>query len=152
MWRLHRAECDNRHNHFLERNSTVLERILVVVDELVIVCRIDKVIIFFGNNVIDVQPVLRQFPVVWIFDENGMFELALQVASVFVAQVCRGFTVADNFGATHATDAAMVSGNEDGYALFSKRFEHAQKCRVLKPSLRQATKSRFIGQKLTNDL
>ena len=103
----------------------MLERIPVVVDELVIVCRIDEVIVFFGNDVIDVQTVLRQFPVVWIFDEDGVFGLALQVSSVFVAQVCGCFTVADNFGAAHATNATMVGGDEDGHALFGKRFEHA---------------------------
>ncbi len=89
----------------------MLERIFVLVDELVKVGRINEVVIFFGDDVIDVQAVLRQSPIVWIFDIDGVLVFSVLIASELVARVCRGFAVADDFGVPHTANRAMVGGD-----------------------------------------
>ena len=62
----------------------MLETIPILIQELVVFCWVDKVKVFFGNDVIAGQASLRELEVGRVLHKDGCFVFTLKVPAVLV--------------------------------------------------------------------
>ena len=99
----------NGYYHFLEGNTTVLEGVFVVVNEVVVIVRVAKEYITFSKDESGAHIGYRQAGQFWVAEGKDVFCFVLQVAAVFVTEVSGGSAVADALAWRLYTRAAVVS-------------------------------------------
>ena len=107
---LHR---DKRHKHFLHRDATMLESVLVITDVVVVVVRIGKEVVVLCKDVGCAEVLGWQESLVRPLQFIDLLGIVREVFAQFVTQVGIGVAVANDLDRVVHTDAAVVGSNDD---------------------------------------
>ncbi len=128
---------DDRADHFFQRNSAVLEGVIVVVVVVIIVIRIEEKLVFLCENIgrADIRP--RQFDLSRVSERQHILFLILQIPAYFISKIACCFTVTDDARRGADSDGAVVCGNKQADVLFSHSLQGRPQRRMQKPGARQ---------------
>src|SRR5450759_474301 len=73
---------------FLHRDAAVLKTVAILVEIFMIVRRVDEVVVFFRDDVIDRYPPLRKFIILRVLYENSLPVIRLEIAAKFISEIC----------------------------------------------------------------
>lgn len=130
----------------------MLESIFVIVEEFMIVRRVDEVVIFLRNDVVGGHGTLGQFELLGILDMHCLLIFGFHIPSVLVSQAGGGFLIAKNLRASQTPDGAMVGCYDDLEVRDRRKSpEHIIETRMHEPRSCQRTVGSFIRRDLLQD-
>src|SRR5690606_20245061 len=119
-----------RDNHFFQRDSSVLESFVKIIDEVIVVIGINEIDIFFGKNETGTDVQFGQHRIVWILYVKNVLADVIEVLSLLITKVRIRIAIADDFAGAFYTDRTMVGRNDDTYLLLRKPFQRVQQRRM----------------------
>src|SRR5690606_22242255 len=111
------------YDHFFQRNPSMLKGLIVIIDKLVIVIRVNKIAVFLCKNETgaDMQP--GQHSILRVLDQEHILVYIIEVLTLFVPQIGVGITVSDYLTGMLDADGTMISGHNDPHVLLRKPFK-----------------------------
>ena len=113
-------------DNLFERDASVLESAVEVIDKMVVIVWIDKISVFFRKDIAGTYMQLGQLGILRVFDMEYIFAYKVEVFALLVPEIGIGIAVPDNLAGAFDPDGAVVGGDDDPYFFLGKPFEGIQ--------------------------